>query len=256
MNDLRNTVASPAAGPARPWAICLGKADLAAIGRLWQVAGLEVCDLPDQVWLRGPALDEKLHRRLAAVPGARRFYVLPDGQLQPVASQVPKNWLPNGPWVSLRQWLALWLPPATLAGRSDRRVPMLLVRSTRPETASVLLTTMDCWGAYAVQAPQVRLDRWRFAVADDGRVVICGQPLPPLPGQRWVEREGIAVPAGWRWSPPVEAAIVRAVFGLQAGDFALWQTDGTWQRIRAADFLSAGRAAVRASLEGFRHAAR
>ena len=92
-------------------------------------------------------------------------------------------------------------------------------------------------------------------MASDGRVAVCGQPLPPLPGQRWVEREGIAVPAGWHWSPPVEATVVRAVFGLQAGDFALWQTDGTWQRIRAADFLPAGRAAVRASAEGLRNGA-
>ena len=78
--------------------------------------------------------------------------------------------------------------------------------------------------------------------------------MPPLPGQRWIDREGIAVPAGWHWLPPVEAAIVRAVFALAPGDFVLWQSDGTWQRIRAADFMPAGRSAVRASAEGFHHA--
>jgi hypothetical protein len=248
-------VASPAARLAGPWAICLGKADLAAVGRLWQVAGTDVCELPDQIWLRGPALDEKLHRRLAAMPAARRFHVLPDGQLQAVTSHVPKGWLPKGPWIPLRQWLALRLPTAGLTGRSDRSVPMILVRSTRPENASVLLTTIDCWATYAVEAPQVRLKRWRFAVADDGRVIIWGQPLPPLCGERWVDHNGVAVPAGWCWSPPVEASIVGAVFGLQPGDLALWQTDGTWQRISAADFVPAGRSAVRASMEGFRHAA-
>jgi hypothetical protein len=125
-----------------------------------------------------------------------------------------------------------------------------------PETASVLLTSIDGWTAYAIQAPQVRLNRWQFAAAQDGRAIVRGDPLPPLPGERWVEREGIAVPAGWRWSPPVEAAIVRAVFGLEPGDLALWQTDGTWRRIRAADFAPASRAAVRATAEGFRHADR
>ncbi len=255
MKDQCHRAAAPAAASARPWAICLGKADAAAVGRLRQVAGIEVCELPDQVWLRGPGLDEKLQRRLAAVPGARRFHVLPDGQLQPVASQLPHNWLPRGPWISLPKWLALGLPPASLAGRSDQRTPMVLVRSAHPETASVLLTTIDRWEAYAVRAPQLRLDCWQFAMADDGGVVVRGEPLPPLPGQRWVDREGIAVPAGWCWSPPVEAVIVRAVFGLEPGDFALWQTDGTWQRIRAADFTPASRAAARASAEGLRHAA-
>ena len=181
--------------------------------------------------------------------------MLPDGQLQPVASRLPNNRLPGGPWVSLPEWLALELPPAGLAGRSEQRTPMVLVRSSRPEKASVLLTSIDRWEAYAVQAPQVRLDRWQFAVAEDGRVLVRGGPLPPLPGGRWVDRKGIAVPAGWQWSPPVEASIVRTVFGLEPGDLALWQPDGTWQRIRAADFTPASRAAVRATSEGFRHAA-
>jgi hypothetical protein len=256
MKDLRSAVASLPPPPSPPWAICLGKTDLSAVGRLRRVAGIEVCELPDQVWLRGPALDEKLHRRLAAMPGAQRFYLLPDAQLQPVASRLPKNRLPGGPWVSLAEWLALELPPAGLAGRSGERLPMVLLRSPHPETASVLLTNVDCWAAYAIQAPQVRLDRWQFAVAKDGRVIVCGNPLPPLPGERWVDREGIAVPAGWRWSPPVEATIVRAVFALEPGDFALWQTDGNWQRIRAADFTPASRSAVRATVEGFRHADR
>jgi hypothetical protein len=228
---------------------------LAAVGHLRQVADIEVCEQPDQIWLRGPALEEKLHRPLAAVPGARRFYVLPDGQLQPVASRLPKDWLPRGPWSSLSKWLALDLPRASLGGRLEQRAPMVLVRSAHAETASILLTTIGSWEAYASRAPQVRLDCWRFAVADDGRVVVRGEPLPSMPGQRWVEHEGIAVPAGWRWSPPVEAAVVRTVFGLGPGDVALWETEGTWQRIRAADFVPATRSAVRASGEGFRHAA-
>jgi hypothetical protein len=237
---------NPRPAPARRWAVCLDKADLTAAGRLRQVADVEVCDLPGQVWLRGPALDEKLHRRLAALPGARRFYVVADGQLQPVASRLPQGRLPGGPWAPLRTWLALRLPPAGLAGWPADRAPMALVRSAHPEAASVLLTDIDRWAAYASEAPQVRLDCWRFAAADDGRVVVRGEPLPPLPGERWVDRDGIAVPAGWRWSPTVEATIVRAVFGLESGDLALWSIGGTWQRIRAADFAAASRAAVRA----------
>ena len=254
MTELRSPSASQAAATARPWAICLGKADLAAVARLRQMAAIEVCELPEQVWLRGPALDAKLHRRLAAMPGARRFFVLPDGQLQPVASRLPQNRLPNGPWMPLATRLTLGLPPASLAGRSEERVPLTLVRSARPAVASVLLTHIDRWAAYAITAPRVRLDRWQFAATADGRVIVRGTPLPPLPGERWVECEGIATPAGWRWSPAVEAAIVRAVFGLQPGDLALWQTDGTWQRVRAADFTAASRAAVRATAEGLQHA--
>ena len=100
-----------------------------------------------------------------------------------------------------------------------------------------------------IEAPQVRLDRWRFAVAADGRVAVHGQPLPPLPGRRWVEQEGIAVPAGWTWTPAVEAALLRQVFGLAEGDVALWDVDGAWERIAADEFVRATRAAVRATVK-------
>lgn len=254
MKELHSTAASSPAGLARPWAIRLGNAALASVGRLWQVSAIEVCEEPEQVWLRGPVWDEKLDRRLAAMPGAQRFYVHADGQLQSVASLLPKNRLPNGPWQPLRQWLALRLPTAGLAGRSDRRMPLVLVRSTQSAPASVLTVSIDFWVAYATEAPQVRLDRLRFAVAEGGRTVIHGQPLPPLVGQRWVDHQGIVVPAGWHWSPPVDAEIVRQAIGLQSSDLALWQTDGSWERIRATEFVQASRAAVRASSEGFHHA--
>ena len=101
-----------------------------------------------------------------------------------------------------------------MAGRGDATLLPVLVRTDREQDASLLLTQFDLWAAYSIEAPQVRLDRWRFAVAADGRVAVHVHPLPPLPGQRWVEQEGIAVPAGWTWAPAVEAELLRQVFGL------------------------------------------
>ncbi len=248
---------------AQGWAICLARRDAAAAGRLRQVAGAEVCELPEAVWLRGPQADDELQRRLAAVAGARRFSVLADGQLLPVGARVPQGRLPPGPWTVLAQWIGIEPPPAVLAGKGGEQVTLALVRSDCVQEASLLLTRLELWAAYALEAPQVRLDRWRFAVAADGRVVVHDQHqsrqveslprqvenlsygLPPLPGQRWVEQEGIAVPAGWTWTPAVEAALVRQIFGLAAGDVALWHADGAWERIAAEEFVRVTRAAVR-----------
>ena len=156
------------------WAMRLDRRDVAAAGRLRQVAGVEVCEQPEAVWLRGPQSGEELQWQLAAVAGARRFSVLPDGQLLPCGARVPQGWLPQGPWTALVRWMGLEPPPARLAGRGDATVSPALVRSDRMEEASLLLTRFDLWAAYAIEAPQVRLDRWRFAVAADGRVAVHG----------------------------------------------------------------------------------
>ncbi len=241
---------------AEGWAIRLDRRDAAAAGRLRQVAGVEICELSEALWLRGPQSGEDLHWQLAAVAGARRFSVLSDGQLLPVGTRVPQGWLPQGPWTELLRWMGLESPPAVLAGRGNETVSLALVRSDSTAEASLLLTRWDLWAAYALEAPQVRLDRWRFAVAADSRVAVHVQPqssqvanlsyaLPPLPGQRWVEHDGVAVPAGWAWAPAVEAALVRQAFGLAPGDVALWHADGAWERIVADEFVRATRAAVR-----------
>src|SRR5271157_6383522 len=78
------------------WAMRLDRRDVAAAGRLRQVAGVEVCEQADAVWLRGPQSGEELHWQLAAVPGARRFSVLSDGQLLPAGARVPQGRLPQG----------------------------------------------------------------------------------------------------------------------------------------------------------------
>ena len=230
------------------WALRLDRRDTASAGRLRQLAGVEVCEQGDAIWLRGRPTGEKHDWRLAAVPGAERFTILDDGQLLPEGRRVPRGRVPSGPWMPIDRWIVLSVPPGQFAGRTEESVPLRLVRSAIETEAAVLLTTAETWAAYAIEAPQVRLDRWRFALAADRRVAVHGRPLPPLPGSRWVEEQGIAVPAGWTWSPAVAATVVRGAFGLAAGDVALWHEDGSWEHIRADDFVKASRSAVRRSL--------
>ena len=187
------------------------------------------------------------------LPGAERFLVAADGQLRPVGTRVPRGRLPDGPWMALAEWLGVALPVAGLAGRISRRIPLALVRSCEPDEANLLVTGIEGWEDYAVTAPQVRLDRWQFAVAADGRVLVRGQPAPPLPGPRWIEREGIAVPAGWTWTPPVEPALLRRLLGLEGDDLALLHPGGTWERVPGAGLQRVCRSAVRRTAEGLRH---
>jgi hypothetical protein len=229
------------------WAACLPREAAGALGRLRLVPGLTVHEDGDTVWLQGDGLDEALEPVVRGLPGARRFAVLPDRQLVAAGTRVPFDYLPEGPWHSLPEWLAVTLDGAGLAGRVEARVPIRLERSGAVLEENVLLTSLAGWVSYGEEAPQVRLERWAFAVSDDGRAVVRGQPLPPLPGERFVEQEGVAVPAGWAWDPPVEAAVLRAVLGLEAGDLALLHPDGTWDRVAAGNFTRASRSAIRQS---------
>lgn len=225
------------------WALRLDKRGSAALSGLRRVPGLEVLEETDALWLRGTDADEHLWRRLLGLPTADLFRLLPDGQLVPHLRRVPCGRLPEGSWLTLSRWLGVKLEPAALPGQLRQPVALTLTPSTVERPAHVLLTSLSAWIDFAESAPAVRLQPLRFAVADE--VVVRGDPLPPLPGMRYCEVEGVAVRAGWTWLPAVEPAVLASVFGLAKGDLALWHADGTWDHIRAGDFVAATRSAVR-----------
>jgi hypothetical protein len=208
---------------------------------------VQVCDAPDAVWLRGGNMTEDLDLDLRKLPGGRRFRLGPDGRLTAAGARVPKGRLPDSGWQSLSAWLKPDPQPAALAGEVTQRVPLTLVRTSHEQSPGVLVTPLETWADYATTAPAVRLRPLRFAASADGRAVVWGDPLPPVPGRRYVEREGVAVPAGWAWSPAVEPAVVRDLLGLAAGDLALFDEDGTYELVAAGGFARATRSGVRAT---------
>ena len=236
----------------RSWAIRLSRTDAATLARLKGRHGLEVCLLEDTVWLRGTEIDDDLEKRLRALP-ADRFEVLPDRQLVRSGCRVPKGYLPDGTWLALSDTVRVELGVPALAAECNDRVRLQLVRGGPARDANLLLTTIEAWTAYGERAPHVRLQQLAFAASDTGTVLVRGAPLPPLPGLRFVEDQGIAVPCGWTWSPAVDAEVVRGLLQLQTGDLALLHADGTWDRLRADDFVRATRSAVRATFEGAAH---
>jgi hypothetical protein len=232
------------------WAVRLAQADAAAAERLRCVAGIEVCQHGEHVWLRVSAVEKELERTLRTLPGGVRYSILPDGQLLAVGARVPKGQLPPGPWTPLARWLAVELPQAALPGEIEARVPLSLVRGGQIEEPDALLTARESWVRYVVEAPQVRLDRLRFAAAADDRVFVHGKPLPPLAGQRCVVRGGVAVPTGWTWLPPVAPDVLRELLGLDGDDVAILRPDGAWERIESGEFVRAARAALRSIERG------
>ena len=232
------------------WALRLTRNAAGILAGLRLTPGVQVCERGSEVWLRGERADDALRRQLLALPESSLFEVLDDGALVPHGARVPVEALAEGPWQSLPSWLKVTLETAALPGRIGERAGLRIVPSTEEREANVLLTSLEAWTAYAVDAPQVRLQRWRFAVRAGGETAIRGTPLPPLPGRVYCESDGVAVQAGWTWAPCVEAKVLRKVLGLAKGDLALLHADGTWERILAGGFVAATRSAVRLTVGG------
>lgn len=229
--------------------LCIVRIDreqAAHLARLRGIAGLQVAEAADAVWLRAPADDETIDQALRSLPG-ERFLLADDGQLVPHGKRVPTGRLPTLEWQPLARWAAIMLPVAALPARLVERAPLRLVRGGQAQPAAAIVTTFDRWLAYANSAAEARLKPLVFAQSEEGRVLIWGTPLPPLAGELYTVESGVAVPCGWSVSPPVDSDTLRRVLGLAEGDLALFNCDGSFERIAADSFVKASRAAARAS---------
>jgi hypothetical protein len=89
----------------------------------------------------------------------------------------------------------------------------------------------------------------KVASRDNLLVVVRGMPLPPIAGRRYFEREGIAVPCGFRIEPAIDPPILHAILRTAPADLVIFAEDGTYQRVNAADFVAATRSAARATAQ-------
>jgi hypothetical protein len=232
------------------WAASLPLTAAAGLGPLRFLNHTEALLQGETVWLRGQELNDADELRLRQIPGVERFQVSGDGELFPAGSLLPCGRLPAGTWQKLKDFLQPRLPPLRIVAGTLPQISLSLVRVTQQRDVGALLTTITAWEAYALSAPQVRLQPLKFAMNAERRVLIVGTPLPPLLGELFWEANGIFIAAGWCWSPAVEATIVRRLLQLSDDDVALWPANGQWELIRRSDFVAARRAAVRATAAG------
>jgi hypothetical protein len=231
------------------WFVRLPTSSASALSMLRGFAGVECAVDGEQLWLRGMSSDESLQTVLHALPGGQPFEQWEQDRLRPSGRIVPTERLPQLEWLPLTTVVQPTLAAPALAGRLSEKCPLRLVRSSNVESPNVLQTTLDQFAQYAVRAPHVRLQKCVFAACADGRVVVRGDPLPPLDGQLFVDRCGVAVPAGWRVEPALDSAVLADAFGLEAGDLCLLVDGDRVERIVADEFVRVTRSAVRLTVE-------
>jgi len=236
-----------------PWALCLARADACRLAPLRLAPGVEVGEVGDVVWLRGERAAAGLRRLLAALPARDRFvWVLPSALCR-VGSRIPAYRLPEIRWEPLASWLRVTAPASALPGRLPGTVRLALVESSEEAEPTMLETDPGALREFVRTAARLRMAGLQFAVSMEGRVLVRGRLLPPLPGRRWVGHGRVWVPAGYRWAPAVAVGVVEQVLRVAANEIVVWEparstggSDG-FVRLTTEQFVPLTPAAVRAT---------
>lgn len=245
--------ASQEAGEICPtWAARVPGVALSELQALRTNHNLLVCEVPGEFWIRPTASSESATllaaNELLAGIVAELFRVTSDGAITPSGSLVPTGRIPTGPWVPIAEQFPVTLPTA---GFPPLRMPASRLKFVRSETvveSTVLELPFARLREHVRKTSVLRLNRWEFAVSQNGSALVRGTPLPTLPGQRYWETEGLIVPAGWTWSPSLAPEIVRHVLKLTPSESALFRLNTNdsldafaWERIAADAFVQGSR---------------
>ena len=241
------------------WAVELSAGDADAAQSLRLVPGVEarLSDEGNSLWLRGPELDQATSYLVRRLPCRRRFTLVENGKAVPEGGSVPVMTMLGSGWVPLRHLGTLELPSVRKPSSSQALAPVRLVDATREKQSAPDLAVMPFrdWYVYAVTAPAVRLNQLRFAVSEDKRAAVHGQPLPPLLGTFYEVDTGIAVPCGRQLKPTLSPGLLARQFSLGKGDVLLFHEDGKCELLDGSGFAAATRSAVRATAQALDQAA-
>ena len=252
------------------WALKLSLNNLHRAGdlRAWNTA--EGATDGTILWLRGDGLDDARQRVLAPIADGPIYRLENDGRLTPFGNAVPTGRLPDLQWKPLEQLLNPVLPLAKMAVVRLPRTVLVLERSSNERQAVILVTDWRSFQYWAISAPEIRLQTCRFAVeetsriesdsnlANSPRVVIHGDPLPPLSGERYWLAGCVGVPLGYHWSPAVDVSTLETIVRGAHADHVnhdkiwIWNRDrNTMDEIAVSEMVPVTRANVRGTNVSF-----
>lgn len=209
----------------------------------WEVAPAAEAD-GGGWWVRFP--DDPESRRLAgSLPFEARYFEEPGGGLVRPSGKVPVLEALVADWQPLRDWLPVDRPPALWPGSAAGRVPIRLERHGGESPAAALETDLQNLLAWADHASRLRLERLRFAAADDGRVRVLGGPLPPVMGTGWYAQGALMLPCGWSLAPPLQPLWVEQSLSLPQGSTAWMDPEGKVELIPEESWLPFSLGALR-----------
>jgi hypothetical protein len=232
--------------------IVLSQTDKAALGSVRCLPGLMAAEKEGFIWVRGIDVYKETDLRIRQLPGLHTYtldvddYLFPPRGLTPIGKLQPMTWAP------LSTYITVTLPVSALPGKINQQVNVRLVLSQQSQRGNALLTDLDTWKVYGETAPLVRLQQTRFAVSEENKVLIIGEPLPALPGKEYVLQDTLLIPCGFEFDPPVISSLIGSPFNPDNDSLLLFDTDNTWEEIPKDAFVQSTRSAIRLT-EGREH---
>jgi len=215
--------------------------DLPSLADYRHEDGLEVAFTEDETCFVRLPQTEKFEQTLRRLPCLKRWSLQENSQLIPAGKTLPERVLPSLSWLPLHTLLpAVPIPPKENESFFGHLSFSLRADTEIREPSGLILPFPD-FASWVETAPSPRLDRLRFALSEQGRAIVLGQPLPPLAGISVYLKNQILIPSGFALPPYILSEDLTG----SPNETLFIEGNGVFHRISNELFVDVSRAAVR-----------
>src|SRR5262245_8076983 len=199
----------------------LPRAALAVLAGLRARSSVHVTLEGERAWVSWPEGDEEVLRRVLPVAGVE-LYVHRDGRWHRFGHHLPAfGAAPGGEAQPLdRVLFPAPVQPSPPPASRLQAVVLRLAPDHQPRQASAGAYGLGELTAWAEEVPSARLSALR-AACHNGRVLLLGRRLPPLPGGERFWGERVVVPLGYRPEPALPESALREALGAAEEELLL-----------------------------------
>lgn len=227
--------------------------DREALGAVRCLAGLRAAIQDELVWLRGITPLQMEDMSIRQLPSLHTYQLDEQERLFPLMGHTPVAKLPPLSWQPLAELIKVTLPASSLPGTVFRQHPVQLSLHTPGADAAAILTEWNAFYNWVINAPACRLERTRFALSAEVKVLVLGLPLIPLPGKGYTLQENMLLPEGLHFDPPMITSLVAQHLHVLQHAYILFDKEDHWQEIPYTAFQITTRSAVRLTNERRAH---
>lgn len=220
-------------------------ADKETLGTVRTYLHLQVALEEEWIWLRGIDVKAITDSKLRQLPSIHTFEIDEQGNLFPPGGFTPISRLKSLQWMPVGEFIQVELPTSAMPGQLSEKYQVKLAPSDKVKPGEALVTMLPVWKKYAHTAPEVRLNRLKFALSETGQVLILGTPLPTIPGKEYWLHDTILLPGGYDFEIPLICGLVAGKLNPLNDSLILFGEDGCWEKIPKAYVVPATRSAIR-----------
>lgn len=225
----------------------LSKKDLNFLETIRAYNNIKIAEDNDLLWVRYFSEIEELDKKIKKLPIKNRYKLDKKDNIFPIEKITPIGNIKNLQWFPINEYINIEIPNSLMSGIINQKYETKIIKSNFYQESSALITDFSTFINYIEIASEIRFKHLIFSLSNDNRVIIIGNPLPPIKGNEYWLKNNILIPCGYNFEIPIISSIISKKENLENNAFLLVNINNVYEKIQKENFVPVTRSSVRLS---------